>query len=126
MAASLVLIPVVLAVTGFGGLVIARRALAPMERMRTTLETIQAEDLSRRIDVHPRERELGQLVGTLNRLLDRLARDHTGPSQPGSRRAPRKQPTVRSLMGRFSNPAIRQEIAELHRPVERMRRRTAT
>jgi len=72
--ASLVLIPVVLAVTGFGGLVIARRALAPMERMRTTLETIQAEDLSRRIDVHPRERELGQLVGTLNRLLDRLAR----------------------------------------------------
>jgi len=37
--------------------------------------------------------------------------------------------TARALaqrLGRFSNPAIRQEIAELHRPVERMRRRTAT
>lgn len=74
MATSLVLIPIVLALTGLGGLVIARRALAPMERIRTTLEAIQAEDLSRRIDVHPREVELGQLVGTLNRLLDRLAR----------------------------------------------------
>ncbi len=73
-AASLVLIPVVLAITGVGGIVIARRALAPMERIRTTLEAIQAEDLSRRIDVHPRELELGQLVGTINRLLDRLAR----------------------------------------------------
>jgi len=73
-AASLVLIPLVLAVTSFGGLVIARRALAPMERIRTTLEDIEAEDLSRRIDVHPREVELGRLVGTLNRLLDRLAR----------------------------------------------------
>lgn len=72
--ASLVLIPLVLALTSVGGLVIARRALAPMERMRATLEAIQAEDLSRRIDVHPREMELGQLVGTLNRLLDRLAR----------------------------------------------------
>ncbi|CAN5667512.1 ATP-binding protein [soil metagenome] len=72
--ASLVLIPMVLALTSIGGLVIARRALAPMDRMRTTLEAIQAEDLSRRIDVHPRELELGQLVGTLNRLLDRLAR----------------------------------------------------
>ncbi len=73
-AASLVLIPLVLAVTSFGGLVIARRALAPMDRIRTTLEDIEAQDLSRRIDVHPREVELGQLVGTLNRLLDRLAR----------------------------------------------------
>ncbi|HXG55142.1 MAG TPA: ATP-binding protein [Vicinamibacterales bacterium] len=72
--ASLVLIPVVLALTSVGGLVIARRALAPMERIRMTLEAIQAEDLSRRIDVHPRELELGQLVGTLNQLLDRLAR----------------------------------------------------
>jgi len=73
-AASLVLIPLVLAITGVGGLLISGRALAPMDRIRTTLEAIQAEDLSRRIDVPHREAELGQLVGTLNRLLDRLAR----------------------------------------------------
>lgn len=73
-AASFVLIPLVLAVTGLGGLAIARRALAPIDRIRTTLEEIQAQDLARRIDVHPQELELGQLVGTLNRLLDRLAR----------------------------------------------------
>jgi signal transduction histidine kinase len=73
-AASLTLLPLVLAMTGIGGLLIAGRALAPMERIRATVEAIQAEDLSRRIDVHPREAELGQLVGTLNRLLDRLQR----------------------------------------------------
>lgn len=74
MTAALILIPVVLALTSGGGLLLARRALAPMTRIQATLEAIQAEDLSRRIDVHPREAELGALVRSINRLLDRLAR----------------------------------------------------
>ena len=71
---TLVLLPVVLALMSAGGLVLARRALAPMTRIQAALEAIQAEDLSRRIDVHPREAELGALVRSINRLLDRLAR----------------------------------------------------
>ena len=72
--ATLVLLPVVLALMSAGGLVLARRALAPMTRIQAALEAIQAEDLSRRIDVHPREAELGALVRSINRLLDRLGR----------------------------------------------------
>ena len=72
--AALVLIPVVLVLTSVGGFLLAGRALAPMERIRNALETIQTEDLSRRIDVHPREAELVGMVASLNALLDRVAR----------------------------------------------------
>jgi signal transduction histidine kinase len=72
--AVLILIPVVLALMSGGGFVLARRALSPMTRIQAALEAIQAEDLSRRIDIHPREAELGALVQSINRLLDRLAR----------------------------------------------------
>jgi signal transduction histidine kinase len=71
---SLTLIPLVLIVSSFGGLVIARRALRPMERIDATLQAIQATDLSRRIDVHTTDQELQQLVRTLNGLLERLER----------------------------------------------------
>lgn len=72
--ASLLLIPAVLALTSVGGLAIARRALAPMDRMRITLEAIEAQDLSRRIDVGAKEAEVGRLADAVNRLLDRLER----------------------------------------------------
>ena len=73
-AACLIAIPVVLIVTSFGGLMMARRALRPLRAIDSTLQEIQATDLSRRIDVYPPDRELAGLVATLNRLLDRLDR----------------------------------------------------
>ena len=69
--ACALLVPVVLLIMSFGGWVVARRALAPMKSIDTTLQAIQATDLSRRIDA-PADTELGQLVSTINRLLDRL------------------------------------------------------
>jgi len=66
------MLPVVLLLTSFGGLVIARRALAPLASIAGTMKEIQATDLSRRIDVHPSEEELNQLVAVLNQLLARL------------------------------------------------------
>jgi len=72
--AAMILIPVAVALTSVGGFILARRALTPMERMGRALEAIQAEDLSRRIDVHPREAEVGKLIASVNALLDRLAR----------------------------------------------------
>ena len=70
--ASVVLIPVVVVLTSFGGWLIARRALAPIDAMDATLRSIEATDLSRRVDLRPADRELGGLVRTINGLLARL------------------------------------------------------
>jgi signal transduction histidine kinase len=66
------LLPVVLFLSSFGGWLIARRALAPMDVVTTTLKNIQATDLQRRVDVPAADEELHALVATLNQLLDRL------------------------------------------------------
>lgn len=72
--ASATLIPVVILLTSFGGWMIARRALAPIDAIDSTLRSIEATDLSRRVDLHPADRELSGLVRTLNGLLARLER----------------------------------------------------
>ena len=72
--ATVVLIPLVMVLTSFGGLIIARRALAPVDAIAKTLEEIQATDLDRRIEPVPHDEELRRMVVSLNRLLDRLAR----------------------------------------------------
>ena len=70
--ASLVLIPIVIAITSFGGFLIARRALRPVDVIATSLESIQATDLSRRIDPHAPDIEVRRLTSSINQLLDRL------------------------------------------------------
>lgn len=70
--ASLVLIPIVIVITSFGGFLIARRALRPVEVIATALESIQATDLSRRIDPHAPDNEVERLTSAINQLLDRL------------------------------------------------------
>lgn len=72
--ASIVLVPLVVLLTSFGGWLIAGRALAPIGSIDTTLRAIEATDLSRRVEVHPPDRELSGLVGTINGLLARLER----------------------------------------------------
>ena len=66
------LVPVILLLTSFGGWMIAKRALAPIAAIDSTLETIQATDLSRRIEVGRTDEELSRLVAAVNHLLDRL------------------------------------------------------
>lgn len=70
--ASVVLIPIVIALTSFGGFLIARRALRPVDVIATSLESIQATDLSRRIDPHAPDTEVERLTSSINQLLDRL------------------------------------------------------
>lgn len=65
-------VPVVLILTSFGGHLIARRALAPIQTINETARAIQATDLQKRIHVHPRDDEVDALVATLNQLLGRL------------------------------------------------------
>ena len=77
----LVLIPVVLLLMSAGGWIVAGRALAPMKAIDETLRSIQATDLSRRIDVQPGDAELGRLVNTLNQLLGRLEQSFASVKQ---------------------------------------------
>ena len=83
--ACALLVPVVMLLMSFGGWVVARRALAPVKSIDETLRTIQATDLSRRIDV-PVDAELEQLVTTLNRLLDRLEKAFSSLADDAERR----------------------------------------
>ncbi len=72
--ASTVLVPVVVALTCFGGLGIARRALAPVDETAAALESIQATDLSRRVEARATDTEVTRLSTSINRLLERLER----------------------------------------------------
>ncbi len=70
--ASAVLIPFVIVLTSFGGFLIAKRALRPIDTIATALESIQATDLARRVDPHAPDLEVRRLTSSVNQLLDRL------------------------------------------------------
>lgn len=72
--ASAILVPIVVLLTSFGGWLIAGRALRPIGDIDATLRAIEATDLSRRVELHPTDRELSGLVATVNGLLTRLER----------------------------------------------------
>lgn len=57
-----------------GGYFLARRALAPVDRMATTAEQITGTRLDARIEVENPDDELGHLARTFNSMLDRLQR----------------------------------------------------
>lgn len=71
--ASAVLIPIVIVITSFGGFLIAKRALKPLHTIAAALESIQATDLSRRVDPHAPDVEVKRLTSSVNQLLDRLS-----------------------------------------------------
>lgn len=71
---SAVLVPLVLVLTSFGGWVIAKRALAPVSAIDRSLATIQATDLSRRLDIRTTDSELSTLIAGINSLLERVDR----------------------------------------------------
>ena len=65
-------LPVAVATAGFGGYLLARRALAPIERMTERAETITAERLSDRLPVSNPYNEMGRLATVFNATLGRL------------------------------------------------------
>jgi heavy metal sensor kinase len=66
-------VPIVLAAAAVGGWLLARKSLSPVVGMAEQARRMGAADLSRRLPVaNPRD-ELGQLAGTFNELLDRIA-----------------------------------------------------
>jgi heavy metal sensor kinase len=65
-------LPAAAAVAGFGGYVLAKRALAPVERMTDHARTITADRLHDRLPVHNPDDEMGQLALVFNATLGRL------------------------------------------------------
>ncbi len=74
LAALLLAGPLALASALGGGYFLARRALAPVDRMATEADQITALRLDRRLDVPHRTDELGRLAATLNGMIARLER----------------------------------------------------
>ena len=71
-------IPLLAALAVLAGSAIARRGLAPLDRIAGLASEIEAHDLSARLELPPRTDELGRLAATFDRMLDRLqhAFDH--------------------------------------------------
>ncbi|MBV8749071.1 MAG: HAMP domain-containing histidine kinase [Candidatus Eremiobacteraeota bacterium] len=65
-------IPIIAAFAVFAGSAVAARGLRPLVAMAEVASEIEAHDLSRRIAIPPRDDELGRLVATFDRMLDRL------------------------------------------------------
>lgn len=65
-------LPVALLLAGGGGWLLARRALAPVDRMAEAARRISVENLAERLSDPGKGDELSRLARTLNEMLDRL------------------------------------------------------
>lgn len=71
--AVLIALPLLIILAAVGGYLIARRSLRPIQHISETAEDIgNSADLSKRIEMDNGGDELHQLVGTFNRMFDRL------------------------------------------------------
>jgi heavy metal sensor kinase len=70
--ASLLALPVVLALVGLGGYVLAKRALSPLEEMARRAEEITSDRLQERLPTGEAGDELAHLARVFNNLLARL------------------------------------------------------
>ncbi len=66
------LVPLMLIVASSGGLFLAGRSLAPIDRMTRAAQAIEATDLHQRLPEPPAHDEIGRLARTLNALIGRL------------------------------------------------------
>ncbi len=71
-AATLLAVPIVLALAGVAGYLLAKRALRPLEEMACRAEQITSERLNERLPVGEITDELGHLALVFNSLLARL------------------------------------------------------
>jgi heavy metal sensor kinase len=68
----LVCVPLGLALAAFAGYLLSRRALAPLNDLTRTIETVTSSDLSARVRIAAADNDLGRLAKRFNCLLDRL------------------------------------------------------
>ncbi|MEW6511351.1 MAG: ATP-binding protein [Bacteroidota bacterium] len=68
----LILAPIALAVSAFGGLALANKSLSPVKEIATRARRITAENLDQTIPVKTPNDEIGQLTLTINDMIRRL------------------------------------------------------
>ncbi len=68
----LLMVPVAVGVSVFGGLALADRALAPVHQITTRARRITAENLDQTIPLKNEKDEIGQLTTTINDMIRRL------------------------------------------------------
>jgi heavy metal sensor kinase len=73
----LVSLPVAVAVAGVGGYSLARRALAPVERIAERARSVTADRIGERVAADNPTDELGRLTGVINDMLERLESSFT-------------------------------------------------
>jgi len=66
------LVPIVMGAAALGGYLISRRALAPVDRLTSSVEAITLQRLDRRIDVPTGDVELQRIAVAFNRMLARI------------------------------------------------------
>jgi len=64
--------PATLLLASFGGIFLAGRALAPIDRLTRLARRLSAEDLSQRLDLALPDDEVGRLAHTFDEMLERL------------------------------------------------------
>jgi two-component system heavy metal sensor histidine kinase CusS len=70
--AFLLALPVALFLVGFGGWLVAGRALRPMRAIAETAERVTASGLDQRIPASNEDPEIARVIQVLNRMMDRL------------------------------------------------------
>jgi heavy metal sensor kinase len=70
--ASLLALPIVMALVGFGSYLLAKRALTPLEEMACQAEAITSERLNERLPISEAGDEMDHLAAVFNNLLARL------------------------------------------------------
>lgn len=70
--AFLIFVPLTVFLASFGGYLLVRKSLAPINEMRQKAEEITARNLYERLPVEIEEDELGRLANAFNKLLERL------------------------------------------------------
>ncbi len=77
--------PFLLAVATVGGVFLAGRALAPIDRITATAGAIGAGNLAGRLSLAPRDDEVGRLAATLDGMLERLEHAFVQQEQAAAR-----------------------------------------
>lgn len=68
----LVLIPIALAFSAFGGFYLAKKSLRPVDEITTRARRITAENLDQTIPARDVDDEIGRLITTMNNMIQRL------------------------------------------------------
>jgi signal transduction histidine kinase len=106
--------PLALLLAAAGGLFLARRALAPVDRMTSTAAALSASGLTRRINYRGPPDELGRLATTFDTMLDRLAAAFARERRFTADAAHELRTPLTALKGRIEVALSRSRPAEEH------------